>query len=115
MKNTVNIAGVIDAVYALSQLKSIMNDPTLPGPFGRNDEEALRSLAMKIFSETCAELGAEADGESVILRADVHDLLQAAVTDRTLAELCMRPERPDIMRRLRCRLRPLPPKRAARY
>lgn len=115
MKNTINVAAVIDAVYALSQLKSIINDPSLPGPLGRDDEEGLRALTMRMFGEICAEIGAEPDGEAVELRVDAHELLQAAVTDRTLAELCMRPERPELMRRLRCRLRPLPPKHAARY
>lgn len=115
MNNKVNFAATIDAIYALSSLKAIINDPTLPGPLGRDDEEALYALTQRVFGEICAELGATPDGESVELNADCHELLQAVVTDRTVAELCLRAPRGELMHRLRCRLRTLPPKSAKRY
>lgn len=115
MKNTINIASTIDVVYAMSSLKSIINDPTLPGPIGRDEEDALRAVATRVFYELCAELGAEADGESVELPRDCHDLIQAIVNDRTLAELSLRTPRSDLMRRLRCRLRPSASKTGKRY
>ncbi len=115
MKNTVNFASTVDAIYALSSLKSVINDPTLPGPIGRNEEDSLRALAQRTFYELCAEIGAETDGQSVDLPRDCHELIQAIVNDRTLAELTMRNPRSDLMRRLRCRMRPVPPKNAKRY
>lgn len=115
MKNTVSLASTVDAIYALSSLKSVINDPTLPGPLGRNEEESLRALAQRMFYELCAEIGAEAEGQSVELPRDCHELIQAIVNDRTIAELTMRNPRSDLMRRLRCRLRPAPSKTAKRY
>jgi len=115
MKNKVNFASTIDAIYALSSLKAVINDPALPGPIGRDEEAALRAIALRVFAEICAELGVEAEGESVELDCDCHELLQSVVNDRTIAELCCRTPRSELMRRLRCRLRRLPPKTAQRY
>lgn len=115
MKNQVSFASTIDAIYALSSLSSVINDPTLPGPIGRDEEEGLRAITQRTFYDLCAELNAEADGESVNLSCDCHQLLQAVLTDRTIAEVSLRTPRSDLMRRLRCRLRPRPAKSACRY
>jgi len=116
MKNRISLLSTVDTIYALSSLKNIVNDAGLPGPLGRDEEEALIVLARQTFRELCADLGltAEAD-DSVELPGDYHELLQAVVTDRTVAGLCDRQPRGELMRRLRCRLRRLPPKRAGRY
>ncbi|MCM1309886.1 MAG: hypothetical protein NC301_02530 [Bacteroides sp.] len=115
MKNQISFASTIDAIYAMSALRSVINDPTLPGPIGRDEEESLRAVTRRVFHELCAELNAEASGESVNLSCDCHELLQAVLTDRTVAELSLRTPRSDLMRRLRCRLRPRPPKSATGY
>lgn len=115
MKNTINISSTIDAIYALSSLKNIIKDPTLPGPIGRDEEEGLRIIVLQQFADICAEIDHDAEGESVELPCDCRELLQSIVTDRTIAELTLRNPRSDLMRRLRCRLRPRPPKTACRY
>lgn len=115
MKNSISLESTIDAIYALSSLKDIIHEPTLPGPIGRDEEDSLRAIGLRTFRELCSELGYAAEGESVELPCDCHELLQTVVNDRMLAELTLRTPRSDLLRRLRCRLRPLPPKRAARY
>lgn len=107
MKNKIDLLGAVNTIYALSALKAVTNDPELPGPFGRNEEEALLTLARRELADECRELGVEvADDDSVDLPGANHSLLQAVVTERLIAALSGRPARPELHRRLRCRLRP---------
>ncbi|MBD5178960.1 MAG: hypothetical protein HDT00_04625 [Bacteroidales bacterium] len=112
MKNRIHLHSAVDAVFALSALKAVTNDSTLPGPYGRHEEAALLALARNQLLETCAELDLEVDptDDSVDLPGDHHRLLQAVVTDRLIASLSGRPARTELHRRLRCRLRPRPPR-----
>lgn len=107
MKNKIDLLGAVNTVYALSALKAVTNDPELPGPFGRNEEDALVELARQELRSECEELGVtvEAD-DSVDLPGANHGLLQAIVTDRLIAALSGRPAQQELHRRLRCRLRP---------
>lgn len=115
MKNRINLLSAVDAVYALSALKAVTNDPSLPGPYGRHEEAALLAIARNRLLETCAELDLDVDPETdtVDLPGDHHQLLQAVVTDRLIASLSGRQPRADLHRRLRCRLRPRPPRPSA--
>lgn len=114
MKNRIYLLSAVDAVYALSALKAVTNDPSLPGPYGRHQEDALLALARTQLQETCAELNVEVYGDDCVdLPGDHHQLLQAVVTDRLIASLSGRKPRADLHRRLRCRLRPRPPRPSA--
>lgn len=116
MKNTVRISTAIDAVYALSSLKTIIKNPALPGPIGREEQPALEALARSVFREVCADLGlTPGEDDSVELPGDHHELLQAIVTDRTIAALSDREARPELFRRLRRRLKRRPEKAIHSY
>ncbi len=116
MKNQIELSASVDAVFALSALKAVTNNPELPGPLGRHEQEALTALARRELELTCADLGVELEPDgSVDLPGDHHQLLQAVVTDRLIATLTGRPAREELHRRLRCRLRPRPPRPTAGY
>lgn len=116
MINAVDLSAVVDTIFALSALKKIDKDPTLPGPFGRHEEPALHAIAVLKFAEICEELGVTPINDcSVDLDADCHKLLQCILTDRTIEVVSSRSSRPELMRKLKCRLRKLPPKDAKRY
>ncbi len=116
MNNTIRISAAIDAVYALSSLKAIIKDPALPGPIGRDEEPALEALARNAFREVCADLGlTPVADDSVELPGDHHELLQAIVTDRTIAALSDRTARPELLCRLRRRLKRHPTKQSHGY
>ncbi len=107
MKNKIDLLGAVNTVYALSALKAVTNDPQLPGPFGRNEEDALLELARHELQLECEDLGVEISADdSVDLPGANHSLLQAVVTDRLIAALSGRPARQELHQRLRCRLRP---------
>lgn len=119
MKNQIQLSATVDAVFALSSLKAAGGgDGALPGPYGRDDEEALTALARRNFMELCGELGMTpaSDGSvAVELDGDHHELLQAVVTDRTVAALCGREPCGELLRRLRCRVRRRPSPSRPRY
>lgn len=107
MKNKIDLLGAVNTIYALSALKAVTNNPELPGPFGRNEEDALLALARRELNNECRELGVEvAPDDSVDLPGANHSLLQAVVTERLIAVLSGRPAKQELHRRLRCRLRP---------
>lgn len=114
MNNRIQLTAAVDAIYALSSLKAIDGNPSLPGPFGRNEEAALTALARRHFHELCGELGLTPDSDdSVDLESDCHELLQAIVTDRTIAGLCGRTPQRELVSRLKCRLRRAPARRGS--
>ena len=116
MKNRIELSASVDAVFALSALKAVTNNPELPGPYGRHEQEALTALARLRLEEVCADLGVEVDAEGCVeLPGDHHKLLQAVVTDRLIASLTGRPAKDELHRRLRCRLRPRPPRPTTGY
>lgn len=116
MKNKIELSASVDAIYALSALKAVTNSPELPGPYGRHEQEALTALARQQLEETCADLGLEVDSDGCVeLPGDHHRLLQAVVTDRLIASLTGRPAKAELHRRLRCRLRPRPPRASVGY
>lgn len=116
MTNRIDLPTVVDTILALSALKNIDHDPTLPGPYGRHEEAALRAIAAREFEGICAELGYTPEDDSTVdLPTDCHELLQCVLTDRSIAAVSTRTPRADLIHRLRCRLRPLPPKRAKGY
>ena len=116
MRNKIELSASVDAVFALSALKAVTNSPDLPGPYGRHEQEALTALARMQLEQTCADLGLDVDSEGCVdMEGDHHQLLQAVVTDRLIASLTGRPAKEELHRRLRCRLRPRPPRPAAGY
>lgn len=115
MKNELQFTDTVTTVFALSALKRLTDDTSLPGPLGRDEEPAIIELAAICFRRLCAELGYEALGNTVELPADCHDLLEAVVADRVVARLTGAPEPEENIRRLRCRLRRRPGGPVHRY
>lgn len=115
MKNEVQFTDIVTSVFALSALKRLTGEPSLPGPLGRDEEPAIIELAAIRFRRLCGELGYAAEGNTVDLPADCHDLLEAAVGDSVIARLTGAPEPEENLRRLRRRLRRLPQGPVHRY
>lgn len=115
MKNEIQFTDTVTTVFALSALKRLTGDSTLPGPFGRTEEPAIVELARLNFTSLCAELGYEAEENTVELPCDCHKLIETIVTDRVVAQLTNRQPLTDNIERLRCRLRRQPRKTAHRY
>lgn len=115
MKNEIQFTDTLTSVYALSALKRLTGDTSLPGPIGRNEEPAVMELARINFRRICAELGYEAQGNTVDLPVDCHDLLEAVVADRVVSQLTNIPAGSERMDRLRRRLRRAPRRSAKGY
>ncbi len=110
MQNQISYQRVVDTVYAMSALGALTGNRDLPGPLGRHDEDAIRELAVRAFTDLCAELNLECNGEegSVELQGDYRAAIEAIVTDRVVCGLSGRTPDAGRVKALRARLRGVP-------
>ncbi len=109
MLNQISFERIKETIYALSALNMKLNDPRLPGPLGLQDSDALDALGRDAFAGLCVELGKPVQGvDSVELGGDYRAALEEVVTDRMLARLTHRSARPELLKRLKARMRVIP-------
>lgn len=109
MLNQISFERIKETIYALSALNMKLKDPRLPGPLGLQDSDALDALGRDAFVGLCVELGKPVQGvDSVELGGDYRAALEEVVTDRVLAQLTHRSARPELLKRLKARMRVIP-------
>lgn len=110
MQNQISYQRVIDTVFAMSALGTLTGNRDLPGPLGRHEEDAIRELAVKAFTDLCAEINRECDGENgrVELPGNHRAELEAIVTDRVICGFTGRTPDAGKVMTLKARIRSVP-------